>query len=277
MRSNLASDPRRGGRGTAAARKRRRWRLQPTVLALENRRLLSTFTVNSTGDTGSGSGLVGDLRYCITQANSAGGNETITFDKTVFKTPQTINLDPTLGQLELSDTTGTEAIVGPGKGVTVDAGGGSRVFQIDGGVTASMSGLTITGGKTTGNGGGLFNDGGNVSLTNCTVSGNSATTPASSLGGGLFSLNGTLTLTNCTVSGNSSSHSGGGLYSLYSTATLTNCTVSDNTAGRNGGGVVSRGTTLALTNCTVSGNSAVRIGGGIAAVFGGSATLTNCT
>jgi fibronectin-binding autotransporter adhesin len=32
------------------------------------------------------------------------------------------------------------------------------VFQIDGGVTASISGLTISGGKTTGNGGGLAND-----------------------------------------------------------------------------------------------------------------------
>src|SRR6478609_3789198 len=98
MKFNLASDPRSGGRARVASRKRRR-RLQPTLLVLEDRRLLSTFTVNSTGDTGTGSGLVGDLRYCITKANSAGGNETITFDKKVFKTPQTISLDPILGQL----------------------------------------------------------------------------------------------------------------------------------------------------------------------------------
>ena len=199
MRRNRVSDPQSRRLESVVPRQRRRMR--PTLMALEDRRLLSTIVVNNPTDTP----VVGqiDLRQAIGLANTNGGNETITFDKTVFKTPQTIHLDPSLGQLELSDTTGTEAIMGPKAGVTVDAGGASRVFQIDGGVTASISGLTISGGTTTGNGGGLYNDGGNVTLTNCTVSGNSATTPASSLGGGLFSRNGTLTLTNCTVSGNS--------------------------------------------------------------------------
>ena len=57
------------------------------------------------------------------------------------------------------------------------------MFQVDAGVTASISGLTITGGKTAGNGGGLYNDGGTVTLTNCTVSGNSA---SGNGGGGLY-------------------------------------------------------------------------------------------
>ena len=51
-----------------------------------------------------------------------------------------------------------------------------RVFQVDKGVTASLSGLTITGGVA-GNsavGGGVYSDGGTVTLSNCTVSGNSA-------------------------------------------------------------------------------------------------------
>ena len=71
----------------------------------------------------------------------------------MFKTPQTITLTGT--QLELSNTNGTETITGPAAGVTVSGGGLSRVFQVDGLVTASISGLTITGGKTAGNGGGL--------------------------------------------------------------------------------------------------------------------------
>ena len=33
------------------------------------------------------------------------------------------------------------------------------MFQVDTGVTASISGLTITGGSATGNGGGLYNYG----------------------------------------------------------------------------------------------------------------------
>jgi hypothetical protein len=37
------------------------------------------FTVNSVGDTGSGSGLAGDLRYCLTQANATPGPNTIQF------------------------------------------------------------------------------------------------------------------------------------------------------------------------------------------------------
>ena len=42
---------------------------------------------------------------------------------------------------------------------------------------------------------------------------------------------GTATLTNCTVSGNSAS-GGGGLASIRGTTTLTNCTVSGNSAHR---------------------------------------------
>jgi hypothetical protein len=158
------------------------------VEALEERTLLSTFTVTSTLDDGS----VGTLRWAVGQANSTGGAETIAFDQKVFKTPRTITLSGT--QLELSDTSGTETITGPKAGVTVSGGGLSRVFQVDGGVTASISRLTITGGSA-GLGGGVWNDGGTAALTNCTVSGNSA-----SFAGGLYNFYGTVTLTNCTVS-----------------------------------------------------------------------------
>ena len=98
---------------------------------------------------------------------------------------------------------------------------------------------------------------GTTTLTNCTVSGNSAT--GSAAAACAHRHDGTTTLTNCTVSGNSASGNGGGLYISYGgTTTLTNCTVSGNSASGNGGGVYStelRGTTT-LTNCTVSGNSA---------------------
>ena len=168
MSHNVARDQRRGGRGTVEARRRRR--LRPTLLALEDRRLLSTIVVNNPTDTPVAGET--DLRQAIVQANTAGGNETITFDKTVFKTPQTINL--TGGQLELSDTTGTETITGPKAGVTVNAGELSRVFQVDAGVTASISGMTITGGNDRRQRRRPAQHGGTLTLTNCTVSGNSA-------------------------------------------------------------------------------------------------------
>ena len=72
-----------------------------------------------------------------------------------------------------------------------------------------------------------------VMLTGCTAPGTPSTTrPARASGGGL-SNDGTLTLTNCTVSGNSSPGptnsdgvaAGGGLYN-QETATLTGCTIS---------------------------------------------------
>src|SRR5262249_55074091 len=121
---------------------------QQTRLALEvmeDRTVPTTFTVNSTGDLGAGVGMVGDLRYCINEANAHTGDDTSIFSSTVFNTPQTINL--TQGQLELTDTSGTETITGPAGGVTVNGGGNSRVFQVDGLVTASISGMTITGGN----------------------------------------------------------------------------------------------------------------------------------
>ena len=102
MSHNLIGDQRRGGRGTFHGR--RRWRIRPTLLELEGRTLLSTIVVNNPTDTPVAGKT--DLRQAIVQANTNGGAETITFDKTVFNTPQTIHLDPTLGQLELSDRPG---------------------------------------------------------------------------------------------------------------------------------------------------------------------------
>ena len=69
--------------------------------------------------------------------------------------------------------------------------------------TASISGMTISGGSAF-NGGGLANYG-TTTLTNCTVSGSYA----ANRGGGLYNLNGTINLTNCTLSGNSDARSGG--------------------------------------------------------------------
>jgi len=257
MTTILTADRRISGRGTLAGRhrQRQRWRMRPTVLALEERTLLSTFTVNNPTDTP----VVGttDLRQAIGLANAAGGANTIDFDSTVFGTPQTITLGGT--QLELSTANETVTITGPPAGVTVNGNNASRVFQIDPTVTVFISGLTISGGLATGSGnardgGGLANDGGTLALTDCTVSGNTAVFR----GGGLYNYaGGALTLTNCTVSGNTAStNSGGGLRNA-STATLTNCTVSANSAPESVGGGLRNAGTMTLTNTVVAGNSAV--------------------
>ena len=163
----------------------------------------------------------GTLRSKIVQANSDGGGDTIAFSS-LFNTPQTITLSGS--QLELSGTRAPTMITGPGANLlSVSGGNSSRVFQVDHGVTASILGLTITGGKTQLDGAGLYNSG-VATLTNCTVSGNSAQGGGS--GGGVFNVGAaTLTLTNCTVSGNSAQDSGGGGLFNVGTAMLTNSTV----------------------------------------------------
>ena len=93
-------------------------------------------------------------------------------------------------------------------------------------------------------------------------------------GGGIYN-GGTLTVTSSTVSGNTSSNGGifnGGTLTL----TLTDSTVSGNTTGNSGGGIWNQGT-LTLTNSTVTGNSARVWGGGIANISGATMTLTNST
>ncbi len=115
----------------------------------------------------------GSLAYEISQAHSSSGATTSNFDPKVFATPQTITLDGSV--LTLTNTQGMETITGPSAGVIISGGEQSRVFQVDSGVTASLSGLMITGDKvgTNDSGGGLYNQS-KSTLDDCTISGNSA-------------------------------------------------------------------------------------------------------
>ena len=133
-------------------RGRRAWRVE----ALEDRTLLSTFTVNSLGDAGVGTGLSGDLRYVITQADQTAGDNTIEFAVT-----GTIVLNSALP--DLSNTTGLTDIEGPGaSGLTVARSVASgtpsfSIFTVDADVRAEIAGLTISGGGVVNGGGGISN------------------------------------------------------------------------------------------------------------------------
>ena len=151
--------------------------------------------------------------------------------------------------------------------MTVSGGGLSRVFQVDAGVTASISGLTITGGNVgysgygTGSGGGLANFG-TTTLTNCTVSGNSAYSrrrrAVQRRHGHADQLHRQRQLRhwlhrpgrrpvqrrhghadNCTVSGNSASSRRRPVPTNYAavSTTLTGCTISNNSSNGIGGGL----------------------------------------
>jgi hypothetical protein len=148
---------------------------------------------------------------------------------------------------------------GEGADQTTISGGGP-VVTVAGGVSATIESVTITGGNSV-FGGGIFNSG-TLTLTESTVSGNTAVAD----GGGILNSFGTLTLQESTVSGNTAGGnigSGGGIANENGgTVTLTESTVSGNTVSRGGGGGIANGGTLTLKESTVSGNTAFG-GGGI--------------
>jgi fibronectin-binding autotransporter adhesin len=126
------------------------------------------------------------------------------------------------------------------------------------------------------NGGGLSTHNGTVTISSSTFSGNTATELYEG-GGGIIIYNSTVTISNSIVSGNSGYY-GGGIYNASGTVTISNSTVSGNSAGPSwgagrGGGLDNRGT-MTIINSTVSGNSGY-YGGGLD--NGGTMTITNST
>jgi Bacterial Ig-like domain (group 3) len=249
LAAKLWSDVASLGRGHERGRRR----FEAVLLPLEDRRLLSTFPVTSTADNSN----TGTLRWAVAEANAATSPSTIVFE--LGSASATITL--TQGQLDLSNSSESVTIDdGTGQGpVTISGNNQSGAFQVDSGVTASITGLTITGGATLVNSphGGSINDLGTLTLSDCTITNNpQSTNPVS----GIY-IDGTADITDCTISGENSYH-GAGVDVSDGTADLTGCTIEDNTGARDvdGAGVYNKDGTTTLVNCTISGNSAV--GGG---------------
>jgi hypothetical protein len=192
--------------------------------SLEDRWLPSQIglTVSSLADSGSGT-----LRAAIATADAGSHSDKFTID---FSVSGTIDL-----QSPLPDLNGNIAVQGPGAaGLTIEPLGGlsftSAIVTVDAGQTVSLSGLTIA----NGNAGGIANDGGTLTVSGCTISGNSST----SGGGGIASINGTLTVTGSTLSNNAAG-SGGAIFAYNSftdtgnftgALTVTGSTLSNNSA-----------------------------------------------
>jgi hypothetical protein len=242
----------------------------------------ATITVKSNADAGGTCpGATCTLRQAIATAASG---DTITFAAGIT----TINL--TSDQLLIANKDLT--ISGPGANLLTiqrSAAAGTpnfRVFLVIAN-TVTISGLTISNGNVpTDAGGGILNDGGTVSVTNCALTGNSANGNGG-FGGGI--VNGTagsgsrMTITNCTISGNLGSNAGGvsngssPADNSGTTMTISNSTISGNIAScacGGGGGIVNLGTAT-IINSTISGNSAAGTDGGGINVFTGTVTAKN--
>jgi fibronectin-binding autotransporter adhesin len=203
-----------------------------------------SITVTNSGDAGPGT-----LRQAI--ADSVSG-DTITF---ALDDGNIITL--TNGQLFITNDL---TIISTNATIVIDAGGSSRVLEISTSNIVTLDSLTITNGNVPDNGGGiLVDDGATLTLTNCTVAGNSA-----GAGGGIFfSTNCTAALRNSSFASNSATNNGGAIgIDSGGTLTITNSIFTGNSAVR-GGAIFSNFATNTLYNCTFSANSAEE-GGAIA-------------
>jgi hypothetical protein len=254
-----------------ASRKGIRRKLE--LLNLEERVVPATFMVVNNSDSGTGS-----LRQAIINANATSNNDIINFTFASGTNPYTITMASALPNIADAGISGTLTINGLGASSLIISGNDGNtlrdfnIFNIDSGANLAISGVTVSGAKTTNTGkiyGGAFNNTGTLTITNSTISGN----VAGYKGGGIFN-NGSLTITNSTLSGNTTSYGGGVYNSANGNLTISNSTISGN-SGASGAAINNKGGTLNITNSTISGNSAFTGGGGI--YINGSASISNST
>ena len=200
----------------------------------------ATFTVSTDADSG-----LGSLRQAISDANAAGGVNTLTFTFT-----GTITLASALPAIIASTT-----IAGPGTNLlTISGNNAVKVLTVNNGATATLSGLTIANGRATAyaNGAGIANAG-SLTIQNCAFVNNQT---LGGWGGAVFN-SGDLVVVNSTFSGNQvvgengggsggntlnagggGAGMGGGIFNAGSTATFSGCAFIDNRAtGGNGGDI----------------------------------------
>jgi hypothetical protein len=250
------------------------------LLGLEDRITPSNSPIIVTTTAASGTG---SLDAAITQANTTPGDDQISFNLT-GTSPYTITLASAALPTITGGAAGTLTINGLGAtSLTISGNNGIgnrnfNIFNIAGGGNLTISGVTVSGAQKTSGNGGAFNNAGTLTVTNSTISGNSAI-----FGSGIYNSGGTLTVTNSTISGNFTSSSfgggGGGIANSGSgIVTVTNSTLSGNTAYI-GGGINNSGN-LTVTNSTLSGNATSSSnggGGGINNNTGGTLNVSNST
>jgi CSLREA domain-containing protein len=145
-------------------------------------------------------------------------------------------------------------------------GGGLSVAG--GGVNFHISGSTISDNVAVSNGGGIWNSGGILNLTNSTISGNSVQTSSSTdgFGGGMFIESGTTNLTHVTIANNTSLSGGSGIFRFGSNGTVNmrNSLIANNSSGSDFAGTFnSQGYNLvrSITGTTITGTTTGNIHG----------------
>ncbi len=223
------------------------------------------------------------LREAIFYAGVASPDTTITFDEALDGA--TIPLDGTSLWIDKTLSIDASSL----ESLTIDADKRSRVFDVvaGNGGEVTLNALTITGGFTTEDGGGVYNHQSTLSIVNCTISGNSAAAD----GGGISNAPRTETLVIRQIVEISPIPIGsimGGFgtipvnlgnlpveVAVFGKLAVINCTISGNSA-INGGGIRNEGE-MSVAGSTFSDNSATNTGGGISNGIEAAMTVTNST
>ncbi|MES2836451.1 MAG: choice-of-anchor Q domain-containing protein [Bacteroidota bacterium] len=172
-----------------------------------------------------------------------------------------------LNQRDLSITSYTTVLKGNGNSVINNFNSSITTLTV-------LDGFTITGGNSSGYGGGIHNFGSSPTIRNCIIKGNYAKD-----GGGICNRSNSSRIENCNIIGNSSEY-GGGIYCQTDlNQTIINCSIGANSATVYAGGIYSYGYFgfLNIINCSIGGNTAVNYpsGTGIALNYYAGATISN--
>ncbi|HEU5088323.1 MAG TPA: choice-of-anchor Q domain-containing protein, partial [Roseiflexaceae bacterium] len=230
----------------------------------------STLIVNITSDTFDG---LCDARHCslrdaIWVANAIGSEgtaATIVLPGGIFMlTRMGTDGSENTARFDDLDITAPLNVLGAGADLTtIDANGVDRAFDIvvAPGTPVQLRGLTIRGGNTAGDGGGIANNGANLQLQDVTLRSN----VAGGDGGGMFNQRGLATIVASRIAGNYAGGAGGNIAN-NAEMTIQSSEISVGHAQR-GAGIANSGA-LAITISTVSSNVAELAGGGIANLAG---------
>ncbi len=221
----------------------------------------ATFTVSNTSDAGAGS-----LRDAVDQANRSAGADTISFGSGVGGT---ITLSS--GAIDIFDAL---TINGPGASrLNLSGNNASRIFRIAPAIpgdifTVSLSGLSLINASTSDDGGAVFVDDSDLTVSNCVFRNNSA-----QRGGGLYAFptgSTTLTLRSTRFENNIASADGGGFGAQdIDSVIVDNVTATGNTAAKNGGGAFIRAVSLNITLSDFSNNTSSTVAPGVGGISGG--------
>ena len=279
--------------GNPMARRSRRRSFAAAGESLENRTMLTAYVLDSAMDQSMADAAIADgqltLREAIVAANTnaafgdAAAGEDGTIDR-IFFSPAAFGdgLEQTItlvgGELLVTDDL---RIDGSDRGVTIDAGGESRIFNVSDS-SFEIGSLTLTG--AVGDFGGAINAIGSDTVVDEVVFVDNEADGASNagngfsgggaiwIGGGSLDVTGSTFIDNTATAANGS---GGAIFLAGAEASVFDSTFGSNDAMRAGGAIEVQGSTLELTDGVAIANStgAMPGNGGMLHVTGGGSTV----